>query len=387
MTTVQLKKDTPLHMRLLGYLTSAGKALLAPLIAVFLSLVVCGIIIFLLGFDPLESYIALFQSAFGNKSALGTTIVKSMPLLIGGLAITIAYRAEIFNIGIEGQIAIGGLFATWATTTFSGLPPYLHIPLGLVAGIVGGMLFAFLPGWLKATRGINEVIITLLMNYVALLIVSWAVRGPLRAPDQLFAKSAQVVDAARLPILAPEYRLTPAIFVAVILLVLGYFYLWHTVSGFNIRFVGANPRAAEAAGVNVKRTILWSMLISGGLGGLAGALHLMGTEHRMLETFLVGYGYDSIAAALVGQLHPFGVLLGGVFFGALRSGSNGMQILVGIPSTLIFVIQGIIIVFVLASYHIKFGKRWWKREKELDVGLEEEDKSLPTESNEEGSQS
>ena len=151
-------------------------------------------------------------------------------------------------------------------------------------------------------------------------------------------------------------------------MILGYFYLWRTVFGFNIRFVGANPRAAEAAGVNVSRTILWSMLISGGCGGLAAAVHLMGTERRLLETFLSGFGYDSIAAALVGQLHPAGLLLGGFFFGALRAGSNGMQISVGIPSTLIFVIQGVIIVFVLASYNIRFGRHWWKRGTAREAG-------------------
>lgn len=343
------------------FLQSSVKMILPPIIAIGLSLVVCGIIIALMGFNPLKAYIALYNSAFGGRSAIGTTIERTFPLLIGGLAITIAYRAEIFNIGIEGQIAIGGTFAAMMTTTFTGLPAFLHLPLGIAAGIVGGMIFAFLPAWLKAIRGINEVIVTLLMNYVAALIISWAVRGPLRAPGQLFAKSAPVVDAARLPILNPAYRLSAAIFVALILLVLGYFFLWHTVTGFRIRFVGVNQRAAEAGGVHVPTTILLAMLVSGGLGGMAGALHLQSTEYRMLETFMVGYGYDSIAVALVGQLHPLGVLLGGIFFGALRSGSLGMQIMVGIPSTLVYVIQGIIILFVLASYQVRLTGRRVKK--------------------------
>jgi general nucleoside transport system permease protein len=370
MSASQKQKVQTLTDSLGRYFPSGDNILLRPFLAMLLALLVCGVIIWVMGYNPIEAYFALVESSFGSKSAIGTTIVKSMPLIIGGLAITIAYRAKIFNIGIEGQIAIGGVFAAWATTTFTGLPSYLHIPLGMIAGIFGGMLYAFLPGLLKAKWNINEVIVTLLMNYVAVLLISWAVRGPLRAPGQLFAKSAQVVENAQLPILLTEFRLNPGIFIALVLLILGYFYLWHTVAGFNVRFVGANPRAAEAAGINVPRTILFTMLISGGLGGFAGAIHLQGTEHRLLETFMAGYGYDSIAAALVGQLHPIGVLFGAFFFGILRSGSIGMQISVGIPSTLIYIIQGITIVFILASQHIRFGGRRWRGKKDKEIKLE-----------------
>ncbi|MCC6146425.1 MAG: ABC transporter permease [Anaerolineaceae bacterium] len=346
---------------------SLWKRLSPPLIAVAAALIVCGVLMLVMNFNPLLAYQALFESAIGNKSAIGTTIIKSLPLLITGLAVTIAYRAEIFNIGVEGQILIGGIFAVWVGTKVTGLPPFIHIPLCMIAGMVGGMAYAWLPAWLKAKRGINEVIVTLLLNYMAALLLSWVVRGPLREPGQLYAKTAEVAQTARLPILVPEMRLHPGIFIALILVVLCYFFLWRTVPGFNIRFVGANQRAAEAAGINVPKTMLTSFLISGSLAGLAGTLHIIGTEYRMLESFLSGFGYDAIAAALVGQLHPFGVLLGGFFFGALRSGSNGMQISLGIPSTLIYVIQALIILFVLASYHIRFGWRWWKREKQMDV--------------------
>jgi general nucleoside transport system permease protein len=354
---------------LIRYFLAYKNSLLRPSLAMLLALLVCGVIIQMMGYNPIDAYYALIESSFGSKSAIGTTIVKSLPLMIGGLAVTIAYRAKIFNIGIEGQIAIGGVFAAWATTTFTGLPSVIHIPLGLAAGIFGGMLYAYLPGWLKARWGVNEVIVTLLLNYVALQLVSWAVRGPLRAPGQLFAKSAKVVENAQLPILLPDYRLNPGIFIALALLVLGYLFLWHTAEGYNIRFVGANPRAAEAAGIKVPKTIILSMLISGGLGGFAGAIHLQGTEHRLLETFMAGYGYDSIATALVGQLHPVGVLFGAFFFGILRSGSFGMQISVGIPSTLIYIIQGITIVFILASQHIRLRDSWLKRKKETNLIL------------------
>lgn len=346
---------------------SFWKRLSPPLVAIAAALIVCGVLMLFMNFNPLLAYQALFESAIGNKSAIGTTIIKSLPLLITGLAVTIAYRAEIFNIGVEGQILVGGIFAVWVGTKVTGLPSFIHILLCMIAGMIGGMAYAWLPAWLKAKRGINEVIVTLLLNYMAALLLSWAVRGPLREPGQLYAKTAEVAETARLPILVPEMRLHPGIFIALILIALCYFFLWHTVPGFNIRFVGANQRAAEAAGINVSKTMMTSFLISGSLAGLAGTLHIIGTEYRMLESFLSGFGYDAIAAALVGQLHPFGVLLGGFFFGALRSGSNGMQISLGIPSTLIYVIQALIILFVLASYHIRFGWRWWKREKQMDV--------------------
>ncbi|NPV77345.1 MAG: ABC transporter permease [Anaerolineae bacterium] len=350
---------------------SSWKRLAPPFIAIAAALIVCGVLMLFMNFNPLLAYQALFESAIGNKSAIGTTIIKSLPLLITGLAVTIAYRTEIFNIGVEGQILVGGIFAIWVGTKVSGLPSFIHIPLCMIAGMAGGMAYALLPAWLKAKRGINEVIVTLLLNYVAALLLSWAVRGPLREPGQLYAKTAEIAETARLPILVPEMRLHPGIFIALILITLGYFFLWHTVPGFNIRFVGANQRAAEAAGINVPKTMMTSFLISGSLAGLAGTLHIIGTEYRMLESFLSGFGYDAIAAALVGQLHPLGVLLGGFFFGALRSGSNGMQISLGIPSTLIYVIQALIILFVLASYHIRFGWRWWKREKQRDVFKQE----------------
>lgn len=359
-------------------LSSTWKKIAPPLVAVAAALLVSGLLMLTMGFNPLKAVYALFESAIGNKSAIGTTIIKSLPLLITGLAVVIAYRAEIFNIGVEGQILVGGIFATWVGVKVTGLPSLAHIILVIAAGMIGGAIYALLPALLKAKRGINEVIVTMLMNYVAALLLSWVVRGPLREPGQLYAKTAEVATTARLPILVPEMRLHPGIFIALLLILLVYFFLWYTVPGFNIRFVGSNPRAAEAAGINVSRTIMVSFLLSGSLAGLAGTLHIIGTEYRMLETFLSGFGYDAIAAALVGQLHPFGVLLGGFFFGALRSGSNGMQISLGIPSTLIYVIQALIILFVLASYHIRFGLKWWKREKQLDFEKESSNAAINT---------
>ncbi|MCX6080305.1 MAG: ABC transporter permease [Chloroflexi bacterium] len=367
MTTINSSFGQNIKTTILQNVRRAGKKLLPPLIAVVFALLVCGVLIFILGYNPINTYLALFDGALATPSAIGTTIIKSLPLLIGGLAVTIAYRAQIFNIGVEGQILMGGVFATLVGTSVVGLPAIVHIPLTLLAGMFGGMLWSFIPGWLKAMRGINEVIITLLMNYIAVLLLSWAVRGPLRLQGQEYAKTANILSSAELPILIPQLRLHPGIFIALILLVAGYWFLWHTVTGFNIRFVGANPRAAEASGINVKRTMLTAMLISGSLAGLAGAIHLLGSEHRMLESYLTGYGYDSIATALVGQLHPFGVLVAGFFFGGLRAGSNSMQVLEGIPVTLIYIIQALIILFILSSNFIRFGKHWVKQEREQDI--------------------
>ncbi|MCL4299015.1 MAG: ABC transporter permease [Anaerolineae bacterium] len=313
--------------------------------------------------NPLGAYAALFDGAVGNVSALGTTITKALPLLIGGVGVTIAYRAGIFNIGVEGQIILGGIFATWVSTKVIGLPSWLHLILALTAGAIGGMTWAFLPGWLKAVRGINEVIVSLLMNFVAALLLSWIVRGPLQEPGQAYAKTAEVAESARLPLLWPELRLHLGFFFALVIIAFGYWLLWRTTLGFRIRYVGVNPRAAEAAGIPVARTMLTAMLLSGSIAGLAGAVHLLGSEYRMLETFLQGAGYDSIAAALVGALHPFGVFVAGFFFGALRAGSNNMQISVGIPVTLLYIIQALIILFILASYHIRYGRRWWYKER------------------------
>ena len=182
MTAAAQPKTLPLPQRLLRAPAAAARRLLPPLVAILLAMFVCGIIIAVMGYNPVAAYVALLESAIGSKSSIGTTIAKSLPLLIAGMGVIIAYRAEIFNIGIEGQILVGGLFSAWVTTTFTGLPAVIHVPLGLAAGIFGGALYAYIPGWLRAKKGINEVIVTLLMNYVAALLASWAVpRPPARA--------------------------------------------------------------------------------------------------------------------------------------------------------------------------------------------------------------
>ncbi|MFN8457065.1 MAG: ABC transporter permease [Anaerolineae bacterium] len=356
--------------------------IIPPMLAVLAALMVSAALIALMGVNPFDAYVALFDGAIGNVSALGTTIVKALPLLICGVGVTIAYRAGIFNIGVEGQIMLGGIFATWVGTKVSGLPAWLHISLALLAGVAGGMAWALLPGWLKAGRGINEVIVTLLMNFVAALLLSWMVRGPLQEPGQAYAKTAAVAESAQLPLIWPELRLHLGFFLALLIIGLGYWLLWRTTWGFKIRYVGINPRAAEAAGIPVTRTMLTAMLLSGGLAGLAGAVHLLGSEYRMLETFLQGFGYDSIATALVGALHPFGVLVAGFFFGALRAGSNNMQISVGLPVTLLYIIQALIILFILASYHLRFGRQWWQKERVAEFDLLNTQKTESTQSTE-----
>ena len=348
-------------------LTKYGRRLYPPLLAIFAALLLSGVVMLIMGYNPQNAYLALIEGAFGNMSAIGTTISKSLPLIIGGMGVIIAYRAEVFNIGVEGQMIMGGIFTCWVATRITGLPSILHIPLALAAGTTAGSLYALLPAWLKAKRNINEVIVTLLLNYVAELILGWAIRGPLNEPGVGYARSSEVLPSAQLPILIPEMRFHPGLIIAVAVLLLGYFFMWHTVPGFKIRYVGANKRAAEASGVNLYKTIMTATLLSGAISGLAGSVHLLGTDHRLFETFLDGFGYDAIAAATVGQLHPLGLFLGGLFFGSLRSGSNNILIEEGIPSTLIYVIQAFIILFVLASYHVRFGLRWWKRECHEDL--------------------
>ena len=349
------------------------------MLAVTAALLLSGILMLVMGYNPLLAYVALFEGAFGNMSAIGTTINKSLPLIIGGMGVIIAYRAEVFNIGIEGQMIMGGIFSCWVATRISGLPPLLHILLALAAGTAAGMLYALLPAWLKARRNINEVIVTLLLNYVAELILGWAIRGPITEPGQGYARSAEVFTSAQLPILIPAMRFHPGLIIAVFILILGYFFMWHTVPGFNIRYVGANKRAAEAAGISIYKTIMLATLLSGAISGFAGSVHLLGTDHRLFETFLDGFGYDSIAAATVGQLHPLGLFLGGLFFGSLRSGSNNILITLGIPSTLIYVIQAFIILFVLASYRIQLGRGWWKRDHKGDLKAQTEREEITSE--------
>lgn len=348
-------------------LTNAG----VPLLAIFTALVVASIAIFLSGSNPLEAYLALAAGAFGDLDSLVTTIIKTTPLLIAGLGVAVAFRGGLFNIGVEGQLFAGSIATVIVGSTIEA-PAYIHMPLTLLAGALAGGLWAAIPGFLKARYGTNEVITTIMTNYIALRIITWSIgaNGPLRRPTSVVPETASLLETARLPDLIAGTRLHAGILIALALAVLIYLLLWRTTLGIEIRTAGKNLNAARYAGINVNRTIVLCMALSGGLAGLAGAIQVMGLPPYNFTTgFNVGYGFDSIAVAVLGSIHPLGITLAAFLFGAMDAGARLMQLRARVPIEMITILQGLILMFVAANQIIRGLYHIRAREKEEAVNL------------------
>ncbi|MGI9953062.1 ABC transporter permease [Moorellaceae bacterium AZ2] len=337
-------------------------ALLTPLLGILFGLAVAAVIIAQQGVNPLEAYRELFLGSFGSLDSLSFTLLRFVPLAFTGLAVTLAYRGGVFNIGAEGQLYVAALTSTWIGVYPLDIPAVIHLLLALLAGTVAGALWAFIPGYLKATRSINEILTTILMNYVAIYLVGLAVNTFLMEPGQTAPQSPPIVRSAWLPIILPGTFLHAGFLIVFVFAWLVYWVLWHTTWGFEIRSVGANREAARYGGVEVKRVMLLTMAASGALASFAGSSEILGVQHRLLENFMVGYGYDAIAVALLGGLHPFGTLLTALFFGALRNGANSMQISVGVPVAIVYIIQALAVLSIIGIVAVRqiYFRRWFK---------------------------
>jgi simple sugar transport system permease protein len=324
-------------------------------LAIFTSLVVASVAMLLSGTNPIDAYLALWEGAFGSQIAIVETLIKTTPFILAGLGIALAFRGGLFNIGVQGQLFMGSIFTVVVGYSIE-LPAIIHIPVALLAGMVGGALWAAIPGWLKARQGAHEVITTIMMNFIAARIISWTLtaNGPLRAPRTVVPETPKVFETARLPVLIADSRLHVGVIIALIAAVLVYWLLWRTVSGFEIRTVGANPSAARYAGINVEGNIVLTMVISGALAGLGGGIQVLGLPPYNFTTgFNVGLGFDSIAVAVLGGIHPFGVVISAFLFGAMDAGAGLMQIRTKVPIDIVTITQGLILAFVAADQIIR----------------------------------
>ncbi len=338
-TEVKVEKKTKV--------SSTLQSLLGTALALGLAFVATGIIILLSGINPLVAFAEMFTGAFGNMLSITETLIKALPLLLAGLGLTISYRTGLVSMGAEGQIIMGGLCATVCGIYFGSLPAVILLPLTMLSAMVGGAIWAAIPGFLKARLGVSEVINGIMMNYIAIYFVAYLLDGPLREPPGYFPQSSEIGAGAVLPILIPGTRLHAGILIAVLAVFFVWFLLWKCPLGFQMRAVGLNPIAARANGISVEKNMVLAMALSGAIVGLAGMSEISGLHHRLLSGFSSDYGFDGIAVALLGKLNPFGVVLSALFFGALRVGANQMQRAVQVPSSLVFVIQGLVILFVL----------------------------------------
>jgi simple sugar transport system permease protein len=340
------------------------RSLIIPILALFTALIFGAILMWLFGDDPIVAYKGLFQGAFGSGRAWATTIRKTVPLILTGLSVAVAFKAGLFNIGAAGQFIMGTIFAVFVGINFEGLPAVIHLPLALLAGFIGGTFWGAIPGILKVYTGAHEVIVTIMLNFIASLFAGWTVYaggsqgqtpGPLWDPTAgPISETSDVLVSAQLPwIVGPPHKVHTGIFIALIMVVLIWWLLYKTTVGFEIRTVGQNMKAALYAGIRVNRTVIFTMMLAGGLAGLAGGIETLGFNHKFAPEFGGSAGFDGIIVALLGQTNPFGVALAAFLFGAMDAGAAKMQFESGVSADIIQVIQALVLAFVAAPTLIR----------------------------------
>lgn len=354
MTDYQIQRRAPLWSRLEPKLLGVA----APLAATAVGLLLTSIILLALGANPIESFQALFDGAFGNKNSIADTLVKATPLLFVGVGICVAFRAGVINIGAEGQFILGALGATAVTLHVGDMPGWLLIVLAATAGTVTGLVWGGIAGALRAYLGVNEILSTVMLNFIAALLMSYLVSGPWIDPEQIEA-GTRIPETDRFPRSAdlPQWdttRLHLGLLVGIVVAVLAWIVLWRTPAGFRIRAVGLNPFASRYAGMSVSGNSLAALAFSGGLAGLGGAIQVLGVDHRLYfegaaSGFTGNAGFNGIVVALFGGLHPLGSIPASVLFGGLLVGANNLQRTAQVPSALAVVMNGIIVLAVVSS--------------------------------------
>jgi len=329
----------------------------APLVSLSIALLAAALVMLVAKSNPLAAYAALLQGALGSTSGIAETLTQTTILLFTGLGVAIAFRAGLFNIGAEGQLVIGALCAAIVGAAVN-LPTIIEVPLCFAAGAAGGAVWAFIAGWLRARRGASEVITTIMLNYIAFFTVNYLASGPLRGSNSA-PETAQIMASAVLQPIIPGTRLTVAFPLAILAAIAAWWWLQRTVSGYELRTLGRSERAARYAGINTPRVIMQTMALSGALAGLGGASDVLGLLHRFNAELSPGYGFTSIAVALLAQSSPLAVMASSFFFGILQNGALSMQALAGVPKDLVSVIEGLVILSMAVNW---FGNRLQLRE-------------------------
>jgi len=319
-----------------------------PFIAIGISFLFSAIIILLAGRNPITAFYAIFYGALGTRLGFMETLVKATPLMLTGIAVSFAFTAKFWNIGAEGQLYAGALAATWLGISHFSLPSPIYIFLMIVVGFIAGSLWALIPGILKAKFKVDDVVTTLLMNYIMIYIVSAILEGPWRDPVTSWPQSIMIAKNAEYPKLFARSRVHFGLIVAIIVIIVVYVIIKHTKLGFNIRATGANAKAAYFLGINTTRTLILTAAISGGIAGLAGVGEVAGLHFHLTENISPGYGYSGIVIAMLGGLHPIGVMLAAFFFGIIQTGAEYMSRATGVTSFIADVIQGITLLVMLA---------------------------------------
>lgn len=340
-------------------------SILTPIISVLLGIIVGTILMVISGYDPVAAFGALWNGAFGESYYIGESIRQVTPYILAGLAVAFAFRVGLFNIGVEGQFLVGWLAAVWVGVAFD-LPKVIHLPLAILAAMAAGALWAFIPGFLKARFRVHEVIVTIMMNYVALHVSNYIIKNIITHNQD---KTGMIKESASLrsdwlQSITDYSRLHWGIVIAIIGCIVMWFLLERTTRGFELRAVGFNQHAAHYAGMSVNKNIILSMVIAGAFAGLAGSMEGLGTfGYATVKGGFTGVGFDGIAVALLGANTSLGVFFAALLFGSLKVGALNMPLEAGVPNELVDIIIALIVFFVASSYIIRvFLDRFSKKE-------------------------
>jgi general nucleoside transport system permease protein len=370
-----------------NWLISLLRGAIVPLLAILTALIIGAVIIWFSAPEDrgtrfeviVAAYRGLFTGAFGGRQAIANTLVEATPYILAGLAVAVAFKCGLFNIGAEGQFFIGALASVTVGFGITGLPAIIHLPLALIAGALAGGLWGAIPGYLRAKTGAHEVITTIMLNFIAFRLMDFLiVDGPLRDPRASLPRTPFIQASAQLPrftgpleaasltggqqyaplIVTSDPAWNLRLHLGFVVALLAVWFIWwllnRTTTGFEIRTVGANPEAARYAGMSITRNFVLAMALAGGLAGLAGTGQVLGLERNMKSLFSSGYGFDSIAIALLAKSNPVAIIPAAIFWGALNNGRGLMQAQTGISSDLIRIVQALVVMFIAAPQIVRF---------------------------------
>ncbi|MDX1417429.1 MAG: ABC transporter permease [Candidatus Promineifilaceae bacterium] len=347
MTTENSSEDS--SNRIVGILERIWRGIRVPLLSIIMALLIGAIILLLSGANPLTAYSALFQGAVGSPEAVGRTLEKTTPLIFSGLAVAFAFQAGLFNIGGQGQLLVGAIFAAYLGFAIEGLPFIIHMPLALIGGSLAGAVWGGIAGVLKAYTGAHEVITTIMLNFIAINLTDYLANGAWKA-EGIVARTPLVLESASIPKWGPY----PWGFLfAVIMAIVTWYILYRTTLGYAIRTTGLNSNAALYAGIKVSMVIVLVMFFSGFLAGMGGAVETLGVVGRYQPGFNIGLGFGGITIALLAKTNPLGVIPAALLLGAMEAGGSQMQFGAGVRFEIIDIIQGLILFFVSADLIVR----------------------------------
>ena len=316
-------------------------------IGLLLSLIVFTVVLVVFGYDPISSLEAIPSGAFGTPNSTSETFIRFIPLLLTSLAFLVALKARFLNLGVEGQLYIGALFAYMVGARMASIHGIIAIPVIMIAGFIGGVLWLGIPLFMRTKLEINEIFPTVVMNFIAVFVIAWLTSGPLKDKNSFNPRTPFLPESTWFPRIDPEFRIHVGIFGVIALALFVYVILYKTTIGYRIRAVGQNPRVAEHGGINVTRSVVSAGILSGGIAGITGVMEVFGIHHFLISNFSPGFGFQGIAVAALGNFHPIGVIFAAFFFAVLQIGGESMQRNAGVPVDMIFILQAVLVLSVL----------------------------------------